>query len=554
MTKDVSNNIISLLEAHAAAFGDRPALMWVDPRDAGGAAPGDKAPVHQSMGFAQLARDVESAAAGLSDAGIRAGDRVFIFLPMSPLLYVAMFAVQRLGAMAVFLGSWARREQLGACAAQVEPRGFIGAPPALQAAGKVKELAAIPVRAAAYGRMPGALSLEALAAAGGTCPIHPVESGDTALITFTTGSSGPPKGADRTHGFLYAQHRALDACIPYVDGDVDLPVFPIFSLNNVAAGVPTVLPAIDLAKPRRSDGAVLAAQIRATGATCCTLSPSLLKAVAQSALDADGGGPLTALRRVATGGATISPDMAGLIMAAAPGAELHILYGSTEVEPIAHLALKTPQEMPRADERGGVCVGELSRGLQFKLLRLSKEPVQLGPAGWEELLAPEGGPGELVVAGEHVCGGYYKNPEAFERAKIKDGETVWHRTGDVCRLDGEGRLWIVGRVHNAILRGGETLFPVRAEVVMQGLPFVAHAAYLGLPDEELGERAVAAFTLTEGAGVQDPELEVSRALTAEKIMIDQVVRVDVMPLDPRHHSKVLYGELRAVLLGRREGL
>ena len=131
-------------------------------------------------------------------------------------------------------------------------------------------------------------------------------AGDTALVTFTTGSSGPPKGADRTHGFLAAQHRALDACLPYTDADIDLPVFPIFSLNNIAAAVTTVLPAVNLAKPAESDGAVLAAQIQATGATCCTLSPSLLRGVSDFAASREI--RLDGLRRAATGGAPITSD------------------------------------------------------------------------------------------------------------------------------------------------------------------------------------------------------------------------------------------------------
>src|SRR6185503_17258762 len=106
-------------------------------------------------------------------------------------------------------------------------------------------------------------------------PIEAVASEQTALITFTTGSTGTPKGANRTHRFLSAQHQALRRIIPYEPGDLDLPAFPIFSLNNLASGVSTVVPAINLAAPSPSDSAALCNQIQHGRVTCATLSPSM---------------------------------------------------------------------------------------------------------------------------------------------------------------------------------------------------------------------------------------------------------------------------------------
>jgi len=539
------NNVIAFLEAHRREIPDRVALMWLRSAEAWRRDP-SSALVHEQMTYGALAERVESAAAGLARLGLAFGDRAFVFVPMSPELYVAMFAVQRLGAIAVFLDSWARRDQLGLCAKQVEPRAFIGPEPAFALIKGVPELEAAPVRIV-VGPHAGMYSAElgALAAAGGRVPVAPVEREHTALVTFTTGSSGMPKGANRTHRFLAAQHRALDRCLPYGPGDVDLPVFPIFSLNNIAGGVTTVLPAVDLARPDSSDGALLAAQIRATGATCCTLSPSLLRGV--SAAAGRPGAELRGLRRAATGGAPVTTDDVIALAAAAPTAELHILYGSTEVEPIAHLVAS---EMPPGSEDAeGVCVGRLAHGLDARLLRLERGPVALGPKGWAEWEAPTGGFGELVVAGDHVCRDYYRSPEAFRAAKILDADgRVWHRTGDVCRFDAAGRLWVGGRVHNAICRAGQTLLPVRPEFLMKRLPFVRDAAYLGLPDAKLGERAAAAFSLRPGPAPADPAGEVRGALAAAGVVCDEAVQLEAIPLDPRHHSKVEYARLREQIL------
>jgi cis-3-alkyl-4-acyloxetan-2-one decarboxylase / olefin beta-lactone synthetase len=535
--RDPRNNVISFLEAHGRSTPERTALVWQRSR-------GDTAT--QSMTWGELLARTTAVAAGLRRLGLRAGDRVFLFVPMSSELYVAMFAVERLGGVAVFLDSWARREQLGLCARATEPKALIApeaAFPLFDAAPEFRDVALRVVVGARRGA--GTTTLAELVAEKGDVPIEPRVPKDTALITFTTGSSGVPKGADRTHAFLASQHRALERCLPYRPADLDLPTFPIFALNDLAGGVTTVIPAIDLARPAADDGEVLAAQIRAAGVTCATLSPSLLLAVARAAIE--NGAPLSSLRRVATGGAPVSRDDTALFRRAAPAAEVHILYGSTEVEPIAHLV---DTEMPDEAGREGVCVGRLAEGLEHRLLRLHHGRVVLGPDGWAPW-EPTCRAGELIVAGEHVCEGYWRNDDAFRATKVvgPDGR-VWHRTGDICLLDDEGRLWMVGRVHNAILRGGEVLFPVRPEVAMRRLPFVLAAGYVGLPDPKLGERAVAAFAVRDGAAPADYAAEVRAALDAAGVVADEVVRVPSIPLDPRHHSKVEVAALRKMLLER----
>ena len=525
------NNVICHLEEHRQSQPDHLALRWSTP----------DGEISQ-LSYGDLAARVEFTAAGFKRLGLGTGDRAFIFVPMSAELYVVMFAVQRIGAIAVFLDSWARGDQLADCGQQVEPRAFIGPEAAFALAAQAPELAEIPLRIVIGPHQSDyTAAVEDLVAAQIACPMEPVAGDHPALITFTTGSSGSPKGAERSHRFLCAQHRALDREIPYREDDIDLPVFPVFALNNLAGGVSTVLPAIDLARPAPEDGARLAAQMKQAGVTTSTLSPSLLRGLMASGHAGD----LPGLRRVITGGAPISSDDAAAFGAFAPGAELHILYGSTEVEPIAHLAAR---DMPAEGDGDGVCLGRVSEGLQYRFIRPSHDPVELDEQGWAPWEVAKGNVGELVVQGEHVCRGYWRNPRAFSRAKIRDAAgIVWHRTGDVAYEDRQGRLWMVGRVHSTIFREGELLFPVKPEILMKRLPFVLAAGYVGVPHAELGEEAVAAFSLLEGHAAPDAENQVLECLRAAEVTVDRVVRLDVLPLDPRHHSKVEYGDLRLLL-------
>ncbi len=485
--------------------------------------------------------------------GIGRGDRVVIFLPMGVLMYTAMFAVQRLGAIAVFLDSWARRAQLGASAACVAPAAMISAHPAFELIKGVTEFppALLKIIAGPGDDPSYAARLESLRATPDTAPLAMVTAESTALITFTTGSSGAPKGANRTHRFLSAQHRALSRILPYQADDQDLPAFPIFSLNSLASGVTTVIPALNLAAPSERDGAALTAQLRHEPITCATLSPSMLRGVSRYCREH--GMQLPALRRVVTGGAPISKDDVADFLAVAPQAEVLVFYGSTEVEPMAHIAgremLALPGPVDPEIVEPGVNVGHIDASLRYRFIAIVERPIELAQTPWETLLLPAGQVGEFVVSGEHVCRDYYNDTEAFHRTKIVDADgTVWHRTGDLARLDARGYLWMVGRINNVIRRGGAYLFPVRAEVILKRLPYTRQAAFLGLPDAALSERTAAVLEPRDGH--PDPRAvarEVRRLFAKNDIPLDACYVVPHIPMDPRHNSKVEYGALRALL-------
>ena len=546
------NNVIAYIDAHLRDFPGRVALRWAAPgaiNDWDGNAHSSLA--HQEISYLDFGLRIRHFAQGLLDLGIVHGDRVIIFLPMGLDMYTAMFAVQRIGAIAVFLDSWARASHLGASAACVEPTAMISAQPAFELVAHVPAFARLPLRIL-WGPGDGfAHHFDALLATPGEAAIAPVASETTALITFTTGSSGTPKGARRTHRFLSAQHEALDKLIAYTAGDRDLPAFPIFSLNNLAAGVTSVLPALDLAKPSERDAAILVSQILSQNVSCATLSPSMLAGVARHCHQT--GTRLPGLRRVVTGGAPISKDDVLSFVAIAGNAALWIFYGSTEVEPMAHieghawLAQKPRCSDPEMVEEG-VNVGQIDSNLEYKFIRICTGPIDLQTTPWSEIELKPGEIGEFIVSGDHVCRDYYNNPEAFLQTKIAGADgRVWHRTGDLAYTDAAGELWVVGRIHNAIERAGKYVFPVRPEVLLKRMPFVEQAAFVGLPDARLGEKTCVVLKLRDGAGPDRVVSEVRRIFGKNHIPVDEIHLVASIPLDPRHHSKVEYAALRDAL-------
>ncbi len=314
----------------------------------------------------------------------------------------------------------------------------------------------------------------------------------------------------------------------------------------------TVLPGLDLARPSENDPAILVSQILSENVTCATLSPSMLVGVAKhchaKSLSMPG------LRRVVTGGAPISKDDVKSFVEIAPHAELWILYGSTEVEPMAHieghawLAQKPKSSDPEILEEG-VNVGHIDSNLDFKFIKIRKDPVDISKTPWSEIELPRGEIGEFIVTGDHVCRDYYNNPGAFFKAKIQDSDgRVWHRTGDLAYLDENGELWMVGRIHNAIERGGKYHFPVRPEVLLKRMSFTEQAAYLGLPDPQLGEKTVVALKVKSSSSDAAVISEVRRIFEKNSIPVDEIYLVDHIPMDPRHHSKVEYNILHEALL------
>ena len=537
----VRNNVSEFLRELAENKPNRILLQWPQGEN------------HGEIRAQDLWNRVIHTAAGFVAAGIESGDRVLIFLPMSLPMYTAMFALQHLGAIPVFLDGWARRGELGVSAEIADPKGVVSFPQAFSFFAGEPILERIPLAfcLGADISWPGkSFRFETLMETPSKHPTCAVESEHTALITFTTGSSGRPKGADRTHRFLAAQHYALNRHLPYNESDVDLPVFPIFSLNNLAAGVTTVLPNIDLAKPSDNDASAIVQQLLKQKVTCTTLSPWLFRAVAGYCQDQ--GIVLSTLRRMVTGGAPVARDEVALMQKMAPHAQILVLYGSTEVEPIAHisaqewLTLRTPADKDPEWVDFGVNVGHLDPGLQWYFAPIGDSTIQAGE------------PGELIVSGEHVCRGYFRDPTAFSRAKIVDAQgVVWHRTGDVGYVDEREHLWLVGRVHNTIRHSSGWLFPVRAELVLKKVPQIARVAFVAMPGKGDLQEAWCVlqpqiwnpiYTQNDGPETQAWCLEVTRLMAKNKIPFDHIRFVENIPMDARHHSKVEYNELRQLII------
>jgi acyl-CoA synthetase (AMP-forming)/AMP-acid ligase II len=515
-------NIASLLEQQAHLAGDRLAIVERQGR----------------VTFAELDHAVASAAAELARAGIRASMRALVFGAMSIPLYTTMIGLFRLGATAAFVDPSVGREQLARAVERIRPNAFVAEPRAHWLRLISPAIRAIPIKVSIGGRVPGAVTV-ARRVSDERAPIAPCTPDTPAIITFTSGSTGEPSAAVRTHGFLIAQLRALVDSLALAAGETDLCTLPIFLLANIASGVTSVIPDANLRKPGEIDPAPVDAQIRATSPTRTVASPAFLRRLVDHA--SLHGRPLDTFRQVYTGGAPVFPRMLDAIATAAPNARVVAVYGSTEAEPIA----KIERQEISADDRAamargaGLLAGHPVPSIQLRIL-MDRWGRPVGPcthAELEQATLAAGQIGEIVVTGDHVLGGYLDGKgEAL--TKIRVGQAIWHRTGDAGYLDRHGRLWLLGRCAEKASDAHGVLYPFAVECAADHVEDVERTAFI----VHAGHRLLAAQVRGDAARVRTRLFEcLSWARLADVVIIDRI------PVDRRHNAKVDYPALRRLL-------
>jgi acyl-CoA synthetase (AMP-forming)/AMP-acid ligase II len=306
------------------------------------------------------------------------------------------------------------------------------------------------------------------------CPAYPAivpEPGDTALLAYTSGTTGKPKAVPLTHRALLTSIRVAMAAWGWRENDVLAHALPLFHQHGLA-GVHAVLAAGGTAHIRsRFTAAGLAGDIRRHRATVLFAVPTMYQALLDDGQDH--GGLLAGLRLAVCGSAPLTAHLAERLAIELGRAPL-VRYGLTETGlNVSHTA---------ADIRPG------SVGLPFPgaLVRL-----RAGPAP-----APFGADGEIQVRGPHVFHGYAGNQSATDEAFTPDG---WFRTGDIGRVDPvSGHLAIRGRIKEMIISGGLNVYPREVETVLEEHPSVAEAAVAGVPHPRWGEQVTAWVTLRAG--------------------------------------------------------
>ncbi len=413
--------------------------------------------------YAELLEAARSAAGGLAERGVAAGDHVAAVLKNRLETAVLYWAAQWLGAVFVPLNWRLRADELSYCVGDCGARVLAIEEASAEAARALPDTPLIAVAGAPAG--------ELLAPAEGPAQPARADEREPALMLYTSGTTGRPKGVPRSHRAERAAAVAQLVQLQLRPGDRTLGVMPLYH----TMGMRSLLAAsacggVFCSQPEFRAEAALDA-VERERLTSLYLAPTLFHdlVAAQCERPRD----VSSVRALAYAGAPMAGVLVERCVAAfAPEAFVNH-YGSTEIYTFTI----------HGDQRAKPgCAGRPALNARIRLV----EPVEGAPA--DALVAPgEVGQVACALSSDEAFGGYWKRPDADAR-QIRDG---WYFPGDLGQLDADGDLYLVGRIDDMIVSGGENVHPLEIEEWLVRLPGVDEAAVVGEPDERLGQRVVA---------------------------------------------------------------
>ncbi len=440
----------------------------------------------EEITYGRLDHGATRVASALTGLGVDAGDRVALWLPNHPAFATAMYGVWRMGGVVVPLHAMLTEPEARHVLRDAGAKVLVCAgPQAVQAGLRLREeLADLDHLVVLESEAPeGAVSFDELMGTGtDRFPSAELAPDHLALIAYTSGTSGLPKGAMLTHRNLQAnleQMRATPLAIGLADVTLCvLPLFHIFGLNvvlNLSVEVGAKIVLLERFDPVDSLQAV-----RDQGITVIAAAPPAY--MAWMSLPEAGPDDVASVRLAVSGAAPLPREALDGFQDRF-GVTIWEGYGLTETAPALTSTIMGGKAKPGS-------IGLPLPGVEIRLTTDDGEDVEPGD------------PGEIVVRGPNVFQGYWQHPEENAKA-FRDG---WFRTGDVAVADDEGYLFLVDRKRDMIIVSGFNVYPKEIEDVLRGHPKIADCAVVGAPDQYSGEQVRAVIALVDGAGVTEEEV------------------------------------------------
>lgn len=349
-----------------------------------------------------------------------------------------------------------------------------------------------------------------------------IESGgeDIAVILYTSGTVGFPKGVMLSHSHIVFRIRTRDKDIfKLPEGGVSLMVLPNYHTGGIQGILKNLNRPMKLVIMRQFETVGFLETVQKEKVEVCTLVPTMIKRLIDFP-DLDKY-DISSLRQLRYGTAPMSPALLMEAMKKLPGCSFTQGYGMTEGSATTLSVEDHDLNVPRDEYEQKVkrlrSVGKAIEGVDIKIVDKNHDEL------------PSGEVGKILIKGPAILAGYWKDPKATAEA-VKDG---WLETGDLGCLDEEGYLFIAGREKDIIIRGGENIAPVEIEAVLESHPKILEAAVIGVPDPEWGEVVKAIVVPRAGAEVSGDEvIEFCNKRLASYKRPASVVSVDSLPKNP----------------------
>ena len=465
----MSGNLARLVTDAAARLPEHPALKLDD----------------AVLTYAQLSGATAHMAGLLAAKGVEPGDRVGIMLPNVPYFPVAYYGILRAGGVVVPMNVLLKGREVSFYLNDPEAKLLLAWHGFEEAAREGAEDAGAELVVVKPGEFEHLL--------GSTEPVTELaerDGSDTAVILYTSGTTGTPKGAELSHDNLYTNcDVSVHTLFSGSEDDVILGALPLFHTfgqtcaMNAAACVGallTMLPRFDAGKALE----VIERDKVTIFEGVPTMYHALLNHPDREKYD------LSCLRLCVSGGAALPVEVMRAFEEAF-GVKIIEGYGLSETSPVA--CFNHPDR-----ERKPGSIGTPIKGVEMKLVDGEDDDV------------PQGEVGEICIRGHNVMKGYWRRADATEEV-MRGG---WFHSGDMAQLDEDGYFFIVDRKKDMIIRGGYNVYPREIEEVLYEHPAVSEAAVIGVPDESLGEEIAAAVVLKRG---QEASAEDIRAFVKDRV-------------------------------------
>ena len=499
--------------------------------------------------FKQLDKESGLIASGLLHNGMKKGDRVLLMVPYGTQFVTLAFALFKAGAVPVLIDPGMGKKNVLHCIKQSEPRGMIAIPLAhaiktlIPSAFKSIQLS-VTVGRKWFWSGP---TLDQVKRNGQTdYQMGEALEDQSAAVLFTSGSTGPAKGVLYTHGMFNQQTRVLREHFGILPGKKDLPTFPLFGLFNTGMGVTSIIPNMDPTCPAKVNPENIIRPIQAHGITSSFGSPALWDKVSRYCQK--NVVKLPSLRRILIAGAPVS----GILLKRFetildPSCKVLTPYGATEALPITSIERQEiiNDTWAQSEKGKGTCIGRPVPEAEVKIIRISEEPI----LKWEDALEiPKGQTGEIVVKAPWVTKTYLNCEDITHLTKIPDGETFWHRMGDLGKWDEQNRLWFCGRKNHRVLTHAETLFTIPCEALFNKHPDVRRSALVGIGSGSYLEPVIIIEPEDKSRVSKEREnfikelLEIA-ATSPQTRVIKKILFHHDFPVDVRHNAKIFREKL-----------
>jgi acyl-CoA synthetase (AMP-forming)/AMP-acid ligase II len=537
-------NVASYLRAAAQSRPFKRAVVCPSGRDRSGRV------TYAQLTFQQLDRESDRIAHGLQCAGIGRSVRTILMTRPSIEFFELIFAIFKVGAIPVVVDPGMGIRRMLTCFRSTRPQALIGVPLAHAARTlfpKYFKTVKVWVTVGRRWFWRGHTLKKLRAPAWKPFEAARTARDDMAAILFTTGSTGPAKGAVYTHGNFDAQLRQIAAHLDFEPEEVDLSTFPLFALFYPALGVTAVVPDMDPTRPGRVKPERIIEAITNQGVTNMFASPALLERVGSYGRSRSI--MLAPLKRVISAGAPVPTRTIELFAPLMPeGAEIHTPYGATEAVPIASICGSEilSETRPLTDRGYGICVGKPINDIPVRIIAISDDPIRRWKDEW---VLPQGEIGEIVVTGDLVSRSYFENPLADSLSKIIDGDGFWHRMGDLGWMDKKGRIWFCGRKSHRVITARDTLYTIPCESIFNTHPLVHRSALVGIGPPHHQVPVVCVELKKAKHRIARKTVQAELQELAARNDMTRAIRIflfhDSFPVDIRHNAKIFRERLAA---------